>query len=309
MQAIGDVRLAMEGAFETTASDPAGAPAVSPQAGWRQALPLALVLSAVAVVITGLAVWSLTRPEPIAPGEAMRFALTVPATDQFSPNGDGMALSPDGQDLVYSAWRDGVPQLFRRALGQIDAVPIRGTEGARRPFFSPDVEWVGFVVSGEPNFDAPPSGELKKIRLDGGLAITLCPVPGGGFGGSWHADGTIVFATTNTPGVMRVSAEGGTPEPITTVDADEAQSFHDDPLWLPASQAVLFARVTGATLDENVEILVQSLATGARRVLTPGFTPQYLPSGHLLFARTGGTLGGAVRCHRASPDRRSVMNS
>ena len=29
-------------------------------------------------------------------------------------------------------------------MDQLDAVPIRGTEGAIGPFFSPDGEWVGF---------------------------------------------------------------------------------------------------------------------------------------------------------------------
>ena len=280
---LGEALSHLEEARAPVDKAPSAVPSVPPVAqpsGWRQALPLALGISAVAVVITALAVWSLTRPEPVAPGEATRFAFTVPATDQLV-NLDGMALSPDGRDLVYVARRAGVPQLFHRAVGQIDAVPIRGTEeGAIRPFFSPDGEWVGFVT--------PSGGELKKIRLDGGLAITLCPAPGEGFGGSWHADGTIVFATVTTPGVMRVSAEGGTPEPVTTVDADVGETFHDDPVWLPTSQAVLFARATGPPRDENVEILVQSLATGERRVLTAGFNPQYLPTGYLVFARTGG---------------------
>ena len=257
----------------------AAAVAAPHPARWRRATPFIAGIVVVTSVVTGLAVWILMRPEPVAPGEATRFAITVPTTDQLV-NADGMALSPDGRDLVYVARRNGVPQLFHRALGQIDAVPIRGTEeGAIRPFFSPDGEWVGFVTL---------TGELKKIRLDGGLAITLCPAPGGGFGGSWHADGTIVFATLTTPGVMRVSAEGGTPEPVTTVDADAGETFHDDPVWLPASQAVLFGRATGPPQDDNVEILVQSLATGERRVLTAGFNPQYLPTGHLVFARTGG---------------------
>ena len=57
---VADLRLAMEGAFETTASEPAVTPAGARQAGWRLALPLALGISAVAVVITGLAMWSLT---------------------------------------------------------------------------------------------------------------------------------------------------------------------------------------------------------------------------------------------------------
>ena len=61
--------------------------------------------------------------------------------------------------------RGGVQQLFRRSMGQLDAVPIRGTEGAQLPFFSPDGEWVGFFTS-----DA-----LMKVSLAGGPPQTLCP--------------------------------------------------------------------------------------------------------------------------------------
>ena len=51
----------------------AAAPAIQP-AGWRQALPLVLTASLIVAVITGLAVWSVTRPAPPMPPRVMRTA-------------------------------------------------------------------------------------------------------------------------------------------------------------------------------------------------------------------------------------------
>ena len=99
---IGDVRLAMRGVFETTVSvSPAGGPQ---PAGWRQALPLALGTLVVGSLITGLAVWSLTRPMQVA-GRVERFDISpMPPTTLGLANGDhDLAITPDGTRVVYTA--------------------------------------------------------------------------------------------------------------------------------------------------------------------------------------------------------------
>lgn len=103
---IGDVRLAMEGAFET-APTPQGV--VSPSVGWQpaKAVAAALALS----VIAGVAVWNVMRsePPPIA-----RFSLTLPPGVSLTGIARHvLALSPDGTRLVYSA----NDQLYLRAHG------------------------------------------------------------------------------------------------------------------------------------------------------------------------------------------------
>ena len=81
-------------------------------AGWRQALPLALGMSAVAVVIGGLAVWSLTRPAPQAPRLPTRVAVTLPPSVTLDPS-EGFTVSPDGRTMVVV---DIGGQLYRRSL-------------------------------------------------------------------------------------------------------------------------------------------------------------------------------------------------
>ena len=121
------------------------------------------------------------------------------------PTRTAVALSPDGKTLVFGAIWGGRPQLYARAMDQLSATPISGTSGGISPFFSPDGQWVGFGAD----------GELRKVPLSGGPAVTLCKAAAL-FGASWGDDGTIVFATQRNGGLSRVSAAGGTPETLTT---------------------------------------------------------------------------------------------
>ena len=164
---IGDVSLAMEGAFETAVGT-SSAPTTRP-ASWRQALPLALGVSAVAVVVTAIAVWSLMRTT----GSALRVtrsSMAVPATVSVGLGHNNIALSPDGTRLAYA----GGDQLYLRAMDQIEATPIPRTEGANEPVFSPNGQWIAFWAD----------GQLKKVSVTGGAPVTLAEIDQF-FGASW----------------------------------------------------------------------------------------------------------------------------
>jgi len=155
-------------------------------------------------------------------------------------------------------------------MHELVATPIRGTEGANYPFFSPDGEWVGFFAG----------NKLKKVPLAGGPPVTLCDA-GISQGGSWGPEDTIVFSSQMTAGLMRVSASGGDPEPLTTLDAGEV--WHLWPEILPGGRAVLFTTYSGTA--GSLRVAVQSLETGERRMLVEGTYPRYVPTGHLVFSR------------------------
>ena len=205
---IGDVRLAIDGEFETerASSEP---PAAGPRAHpW--------VVAVVASLVTGLAVLSLTlfmaRFEPRPPELTKRFAITLPPEAELaSQGGTFFALSWDGSDLVYIGTGDEGRQLFRRSMHQLDVVPIRDTVQPWRPFFSPDGAWLGFFTG----------QRLEKISLSGGPATTVCndPICGAGQsrGGSWTMDGHIVFGAPQG-GLSIVSAAGGDPRSLTAAE-------------------------------------------------------------------------------------------
>lgn len=93
-----------------------------------------------------------------------RFAIALGAGDQFSAlNRHLVALSPDGRHLVYVANQ----RLYLRSMTQLEAKPIRGTDGnpgdhAREPFFSPDGQSIGFWQA----------GALKKVAVSGGAPVS-----------------------------------------------------------------------------------------------------------------------------------------
>jgi len=188
-----------------------------------------------------------------------------------------VALSSDGKQMAYVAWRGGRSQIFLRAQDRLEARPVPGTEGAHLPFFSPDGLWLGFA--GE--------RKVKKVRISGGAPTTLCDA-GEPRGASWGPDGTIVFARDLNRGLDRVSAEGGTPEVLTTLDPSRHESSHRHPEFLPDGQAVVFTVKTDEMqpwADARIEAF--SLRTHERSVLVTGGTNAHYAEGHLIYERAG----------------------
>ncbi len=141
------------------------------------------------------------------------------------------------------------------------------------PFFSPDGQWLAFFTT----------GALKKVSVSGGAALTLAEASGGGRGGTWGPDDTIVYTPSPGVGLYRVPASGGTPVELTQLSEGEAS--HRWPWFLPNGKAVLFVVAEdGGSDDATIEAVL--LETGERKVLHRGGTfPRYASSGHLLYAR------------------------
>ena len=272
---IAAVRLAMEGAFETEAAPEASTSTAAPgqRALWQRPLPALLV--AMLLVVAGFTLGSVTRPATTALA-VTRTSINLPQTHRRTgTRRRGVAVSPTGAHVVYVANE----QLYLRAMDEMDARPLAGTEGSAplMPFFSPDGQWIGFYSTRD--------GQLQKIALRGGAALTLC-VTGVPFGASWGADDTIVFG--HDFGVFQVSATGGAPELLVPVDTENGERAHG-PHVLPDGRAVLFT--LRHTNSNDSQIVVQSLATSERRpVIESGTDARYLPTGHLIYALAGNLL-------------------
>ena len=150
---MGDVRLAMEGAFETEASSEATtAPTLQI---WRQ--PVSLALAAVAlVVLTGLVVWSVGGQTGSAQ-RVERFNILPPAPEVLDIQGrrSMLAISPDGARVVYTVSAQAGWQLYARDVGSLAATPLLLDHSVgsmvSSPFISPDGVWVGFYDDNEKN--------------------------------------------------------------------------------------------------------------------------------------------------------------
>jgi serine/threonine-protein kinase len=248
---------------------------------WRKASNAAAAV--IVAIAAGYVAWTM---KPASARPITRLLIPLADDDRLTPGpGVPLALSPDGTTLVYTA--NG--RLYLRPLDQLDATPIPGVESpglasARVPFFSPDGQWIGFWEA----------GHLKKVSISGGAPVTLCAFRSPPYGATWAADNTVLIGD-GPRGVWRVSANGGTPERIITVD--EGQRAHG-PQLLPDGRTVLFTLAQSPSWDE-AHVVVQSLDSGTRRPLITGGTDgRYLPTGHLVYALRGTLL--AVPFHTAS---------
>ena len=104
-----------------------------------------------------------------------------------------------------------------------------------------------------------------------------------GVGGTWNADGDIVFAPSLTTSLMRVAAAGGAPVVVTTLAPQ--QQGHAVPHFLPDGRRFLFY-VRGA--PDTAGIYLGALDGSApTRVTAADSAGVYLPSGWLLWVRAG----------------------
>jgi len=159
----------------------------------------------------------------------------------------------------------------------MEAKPLAGTDGAIYPFWSPDSRTLGFFAD----------RKLRKIDAAGGPAQELCDAFSGR-GGAWSKDGVIVFAPSGSPGMMRVSAAGGTPEFASTLDTSKGENIHRWPYFFPDGRHFLYwARNNGGTQEHA--LYVGTLGSLQARLLTKSETMAVYASGYLLFLR-GTTL-------------------
>jgi len=272
---IGDVRLAMTGAFETTSRASSMPDETLTRPAWQRAAVLAATVL-VAFGVGGAAVWMASRP---APPRVARFQIPLTADQDFRFEDRRLvALSPDGSQVVYQA----NVSLWLRPIDQLQATEIRGTgdRAGRAPFFSPDGQEIGFWVD----------NELQKVAVNGGTPVTLAAVQGSRRGASWGADGTVLYGQPD--GIWQVPGEGGTSELLIPVD-DGYRVY--GPQMLPGGEWVLFTLAERNQDWDDAEIIAQSVATGERTVLVPGGRAgHYLPTGHLVFLQDNGLFAVAM---------------
>ena len=262
LSGISDARVDIQKAL----ADPSGV-LVQPvaeviQAAPQSKLPLVAATALVSILIAGFAAWNL---KPEAPETVGRFYHVLPEGQQFSSTARiFVAVSPDGSRIVFGANQ----QLYIRAMDALDATPIPGTdEIPSNPFLSPDGQWVGYFSRRD--------GQLKKIAVSGGAPVTLSDAERPYGPPFWGTDDRIVWGQSE--GIMRVSANGGTPELLIS---DPGENNLVAPQILPDGESVLLTQ----SLNPGAgEIVLHSLESGEQKVLFAGVIARYVPTGHIVY--------------------------
>jgi hypothetical protein len=270
-----DLRWAASGSGDGATVSTVAGPSRSSRLAW-----LAAALTAIASIAT--AVFVLQREVPPAAGP-VQFTIAPPETMSFGgPRGGGtgdvtqVAVSPDGQNIVFVAGAQSAYRLWRRPVAALTATLIPGTEGASFPFWSPDSASIGFFAD----------GKLKKVAMTGGQPTVLCDAPGGR-GGSWSRDNVILFSPSGIGGLQRVSSAGGAPTVVTTLAAT-GENAHRWPHFLPDGRHFFYTAVTGACCPaaqpSTVRIGSLDQADAAITLFQVESSVSY-SSGHVFFAR------------------------
>ena len=287
---IGDVQLAMEGVFETSANDLAEPPTIPQLRVWQRPVPLTLAALGL-IVVTGLAVWGTSRPADAPQSSVTRLPLDIGPTNVIGASfmHAMLAVSPDGTQLAYSSRS----RLFLRPLGELETQRLAPNASVVwSPFFSPDGRSIGF-------FDSA-TRELKRVSVQGGPSEPLAEGVLAG-DGTWLPDSTIIFSGGPGRVLARIPETGGTPEPLSTLDDDERA--HLNPHTLPGGTHILLT-----TVSDTPRVAVLSLETREHHIVVEnGYDARYVATGHLIFGRGGALWGVPFDLDRLDTSRSEQM--
>jgi Tol biopolymer transport system component len=231
---------------------------------------LAWSVAAAAVLAAAALGFGFVRRAPAAP-RTIRFQIAVPdgITSIDTPK-----ISPDGRYIAFNASdTEGRTAIWIRPLNELAAHPLQGTDGAVRPFWSPDSRFLGFMAE----------GKLKKIEVTGGPAQKICDAPTGA-DGTWSPEGVILYDGTGADPIYRVSASGGVPVVAVKADPSRKETEVGWPAFLPDGRHFLYMAI-GQKPEDNA-YRVRSLDSKDSKLVAPAQTlVTYAPPGYLVFAR------------------------
>jgi Tol biopolymer transport system component len=183
---------------------------------------VAALIVAAAVIVGSFFVG---RPSSALP--LLTFNVYPPPGTTFLRGAAQMAVSPDGNSLVFVALSPG-PYLWVLRFDSTSPRLLERTAGANEPFWSADGRSIGFFAR----------GKLFRISEDGGEAQVICNAPDGR-GGTWNRDGIILFGGGNA-GIQRIAEKDGTATPVTILDASRRERSHSWPVFLEDGRRFLY---------------------------------------------------------------------
>jgi len=253
----------------------------------RRLLPLVLG-GAGLVAVAGLAgMLAGRRMTPAAAPAVRRWDIVLPDNAPVALAGSEsqptIALSPAGDRLAYVAARGDGTLLMVRSLAGDSVIPLAGTEGATRPFFSPDGEWIGFIAG----------NVLRKVPAVGGSSVPLMQVDRVS-GAAWVEPDRILLLDNGGFDLHTVSASGARTD--TTVHL-KTQFGEPDPLpggqWvagqLSSGQLALLEPATGRELAVTRRGVLP-LDSVRQNDLLFGTSPRWVAAGYLVYAAGDGVL-------------------
>ncbi|HEX6872555.1 MAG TPA: protein kinase [Micromonosporaceae bacterium] len=251
----------------------------------RGARIAAAIATLVAIAALGFGLHQRRLARQVAPAATVRFSLGLSSglvSTNVSANSTNLAISPDGRTIAYAVLGgDGTPQVWVRPLDAAMATAIPGTSGAQQPAFSPDGEWIAYLVG---------TSSVWKVQLNG-----TAPTPVGNFtlpvvGLTWSAAGYIIGGTPR--GLEGLPAGGGPSRLLATTDSANGELFFNQPKALPDGKTVLFAIQPRAGLSQTRLGSVTLPSGEVTRYDLIAFDPITVVDGTLIYVQQSGNVMG-----------------
>jgi len=245
--------------------------------------PLVLGLAAALVVTAGFAVsqWRAAHRESPRPVVRLSLGLTSTLLVTNQANGTNVAVSRDGGVVAYALPDStGAPRLYVRPLGEGAAHVIPGTDGAQQPCFSPDGQWIAYLVG----------TTVWKVQTSGGTPVQVGDAGTSVTGITWSSSRVIVAAATS--GLLAFPEGGGASRLLAGPDSAAGELYFTQPRALPDGKAVLFAiqPIIGLAQTHLAEVALQ---TGAVRRFDVGLLDALgYVDGTLIYVLPSGALMG-----------------
>jgi serine/threonine protein kinase/Tol biopolymer transport system component len=271
LSAIGDARLELDEHEPTRAA--VASPAAPRISIWSRLWP---ALAGIAIAAAAAAMMWPSASSPTSAAVA-RVSILPPPGETVYPDSTGVAVSPDGTMVAFvvGSVARSENELWIRSLASMSARRLEDTQGAALPFWSPDGSRIGFFTN----------SKLKVVTVSSGRVETLCDAPSGR-GATWNRSNVILFAPDAGGPLFRISANGGTPEPVTTLDAGRKEYGHRFGMFLPDGERFLYAALPGK--NGKFDIFAGSLRDTSRTLVASlEAAPRFVEPGWLLYARQG----------------------
>ena len=253
---------------------------------WNRLTMATTTLAALLAVAFG---WSLLRPEPPQPVTRQILSTERWAGPQ-APLGRVAALAPDGSSMVLPIGSGGGNrQLALKMRGSTEITPIPGTEQVLEVVYSPDAQWIAYIVG----------ADVLKRPLVGGAPVTLAEDanPSGVSALAWLDDGSILYEAEDESNrerlrwISRISEDG---EPLGIVFGPEEEQVAL--AWargLPDARGALVIGCPGTArcTADNANLYVVDLNDLSWEIaLEQVMRAWYAPTGHIVYVRADGAV-------------------
>lgn len=238
------------------------------------------VAVAASILALGLFLTNYNRPAKDSDSSAIQLQIKLPEGMYLAANSNYpiLAVTPDGNTLIFAAVVNGQRQLYKRNLNSSAIDPIPGTEGAYAPFASGDGSWWGF---------------FRGYKIMKSTFLTGSPIPvatvtplGVNRGAAWYRDDSLIYSGSANDGLsirntLEIKDRSVRDWKLINERRNLPQSWPD---VINDSHSVLHTTINSNQI-EKADIGLQSLKSRDRKIVINGGSYAKYSDGHILFTR------------------------